>query len=110
MTDPDRRVATLAAVFVPTRAAALLGRLGTPGASEALTHGVRLTGAPRRERLQALSAALTHEGPAVRARADAIAALERKRIANVVRTLAEARAHHGVSPVVLRLCREHLAR
>jgi len=108
--DPDRRLATLAAVFAPERAAALLERLGTPGAGEASAHAARLAAAPRPERLQALSRALAADS-AVRARAEAAARLERTRVASLIRALASGTAAlDAPSPFVLRLCRERLGR
>jgi hypothetical protein len=104
VTDADRSVATLAAVFAPARAPALLGRLGAPGAAGAIAHAVRLASAPRGERLRSLAAALV-AGSAAAGRARAVAALERERIAAVVRAPPGA-ARDGVSPVLLRLCRE----
>jgi hypothetical protein len=106
VTALERRVATLAAVFTPGRAAAMLTRLD--GAGAAAAHALQLSAMPRRERLEALSAALTRDRAEVRARADATASLERTLIAGVVRALADGRACEGASRLVLRLCRERI--
>ncbi len=111
MTEADRRVATLAAVLAPERAAAILARLRTPEAAEASAHAVRLAAAPRRERLQALSRALAPDPAALRARADAAARAERSRVASLMRALAAGTAGtDGPSAIILRLCREKLGR
>ncbi len=110
MNDPDRRLATLVAVFAPKRATALLGRLGIAAAGEASAHAARLAAAPRQDRIQALSRALA-EDPSVRARAEAAARLERPRIASVIRALAAGIAFPDApSPIVVRLCRERMGR
>jgi hypothetical protein len=108
----DLRVATLAALLAPARAPGLLARLGTPGARDASAHAQRLLAAPRPERLQALSAALA-PGREARGRTEALASLERERVAALLRALGADGAHPGPapgSPLLLRLCRERLGR
>jgi hypothetical protein len=112
VTEDDRRVAALAALLAPTRALCVIARVATPGARELADHVGRLLAAPRRERLQALAASLAHDGR-VHASADALAAVERRGIAAVLRGLAAGAwddREVRVSPVVLRLCRERLGR
>lgn len=110
MTDADLRVATLAALFAPASAAALLGRLGGPGAACAVDHAARLALAPRRVRLDALAAALFADAPAARAAAEATSRLERPRVAALLRALASGAPTPEVAPALLRLCRERLGR
>lgn len=111
MTEADRTVATLAAVFASDRAAAMLARLAIPVAAEASTHAARLAASSRRERLEALSAVLAPDPAAVRARVDAVAPLERSRVASLMRALAVGPwATGAASPLVLRLCRERMGR
>lgn len=110
MTDPDRRVATLAVLLAPDRAEALLSRLGTAGAADAAAHARQLAARPRRERLQALAASLAIDGPELRASAAAAASSERPRVATVLRALGADGGFGGAAPVVLRLCRERIGR
>lgn len=110
MTEADRRVASLAAVFAPERAPGLVARLSGAAASEAVRHAERLSAAPREERLRSLSAALAFRADP--AHAEAAAALERPAVAAVLRALLADRsaADPGASPLLVRLCRERLGR
>ncbi|HET8538423.1 MAG TPA: hypothetical protein VFL83_00995 [Anaeromyxobacter sp.] len=113
MTDRERRIAALAAVFDPARAGALLGRLAAADASAAIAAAAELAGAPRRERLRALAGALAADPPVARVRrAEAVAASERPRIAALLRTLAssDAGATTRAAVVLERLCREAIGR
>jgi hypothetical protein len=115
VTERDRLLATLTALFVPERAAAMLAHLAAPGALEASAHAASVATLPRRERLQALSAALSAalspDVAAATARADAVASSERSRIGAIVRAVAAGSFAPGaVSPIVLRLVRERLGR
>jgi hypothetical protein len=109
VTEADLRVATLAALFAPASAAALLGRIGA-SASSAVAHASRLAGAPRRVRLDALAAALRADLPACHAAAEAAARLERPRVAALLVALASGAPTPGAAPPLLRLCRERLGR
>jgi hypothetical protein len=109
MTEADLRVATLAALFAPSSAAALLGRFGA-SAPSAVAHASRLAGAPRRVRLDALAAALLADLAACHAAAEAAARLERPRVAAVLLALAPGAPTPEVAPALLRLCRERLVR
>ena len=109
MTEADSRVVALAAALARERAGALLSRLGTPGAADARAEGARLAASPRAGRLRALSAALSPPAAppgAARARALAIASLERPRIARIVVAAADRSAEPGAAAVLVRLCRE----
>ncbi len=109
MTQADRRVGALAAALVPDRAAALLSRLATPGASDVVAHAHRLVRSTRRDRLQALSAALATDPRSAGAAAAALAALERPRVAELLRSVAAGTPEAGgASPVLVRLCRERI--
>jgi len=106
----DRLVA-IAALFDPDRAAALLGRLAAPDAPEAAALAARLAAAPRRERLHAFAGALGSAHGGRRARALAAAALERPRVAAVLRRLAQGGADAELASFLLvRLCRERIER
>ena len=64
MTGELRRLVALAVTLAPSRAVALLGRLGDPGGAAAVRLAGGLAPAPRRVRLVALAAALSDPGPA----------------------------------------------
>jgi hypothetical protein len=108
--DGDRRLVALAALFAPASAQALLGR-AAGGAADLPAQAARLAGAPRRERLRTLAAALAVDTAAARRRADVATALERPRVAAVLRAVAGG-APHGVavSAPLVRLCRERVGR
>jgi hypothetical protein len=113
VTDQDGRLAALAALFAPAFASNLLLRLGTPGAREASAGAQRLVAAPRRERLQALSAALAPDERALAASSEAAASVERRAVAAVVRAVGAGEVDAGaarVCPLLLRLCRERIGR
>jgi hypothetical protein len=110
VTELDLRVSTLAAVFAPERASALLSRLSSPGAPGAGLHAERLAGLPRRERLRALAAALATDAAAVRAAADDAACHERPKVAMLLKALGGDVVVTGVSGFVLRICRERFGR
>jgi hypothetical protein len=110
VTELDLRVSTLAAVFAPERAPALLSRLSSPGAPGAALHAERLTGLPRRERLRALAAALAPDAAAVRAAAEDAACRERPRVAMLLTALGGDVAVTGVPGFMLRICRERIGR
>lgn len=109
MTPGERRLATLAALFAPSRAAALLARDAAAGAVRAVEHAARLAEAPRQERLNALAAAAETDAGAIRSSASVAAALERPRIAVLLRDLAEGKTPSASSALV-RLCRERIGR
>jgi hypothetical protein len=111
VTGEDRRLAALAAVFVPARAAETLGRLATPCAREAIALAARLAAAGRRERLDELSSALAPDDARAPSAWDPIASRERGRVAALVRAIAAGLPlPPEVSPALVRLCRERLAR
>jgi hypothetical protein len=98
----DTLLCALAAAVAPRRAADWLRRAPAPGSAEAAS---RLALLPRAVRLAALAAA----APPPRRHPTAPAA-ERPRVAAVLAALASGRAPApGVSPVLLRVCRERLA-
>lgn len=105
-----RRIAALAAVFVPARAGALLARMSEPDAADAAEGAVALSSAPRRDRLRALAAALGTDPRERLARAEAAAGRERARVATLLRAVAGGAPVGGVSPVLVRLCREAIGR
>ncbi len=108
MNARDRRLAALAAVFAPARAAQLLARLGTPGSDETAAIAAELAACPRRERLAALAAAL---GPESRPPEPLAHQAERPRVAALLRELELNGNPPGppAAPALLRLCRERLA-
>ncbi len=109
MNDADRRVVALAAALVPERTPALLARLATADAADAVALGQRLARATRRDRLQALSAALATDPRRDVAVAEALATLERPRLARLLRSLAAGSPDgEEASPVLVRLCRERI--
>jgi len=113
VSERDRLLASMAALFAPERASAMLARLAAPGARAASAHAASLATLPRRERLQGLSAALAAvlAPDATAVRSEAVASLERSRISGIVRAVAGASVAPGaVSPIVLRLVRERLGR
>jgi hypothetical protein len=110
MSPGERRLAALAALFTPGRAAVLLGRVRAAGASGTVAHAERLAAATRRERLQALAAAMTVETESARARAEDAAELERPRIAALLRGLEAGATSPAASAVLLRICRERIGR
>ncbi len=111
MTAADRRLAALAALFAPGSAVALLARLGGAGRADPVGYAARLAAAPRRDRLAALSAAVAIDPDVAHARAEAVATAERPRVAALLRTLAAGGgADAGVSPALIRLCRERIGR
>ncbi len=105
MSGCDRTLVALAAAFVPDRARALLARLASPDAPDAVAHAARLAVKDRRERLRVLSAALAAPRSTAAAGLDP-AALERPVVAALLRRLRIGAAPPGVAPVLLRLCRE----
>jgi hypothetical protein len=110
VSDGDSALVALAALFAPASAPALLERT-SGGAADLPARAARLAGSPRRERLRTLAAVLAVDTTAVRRRADAAAALERPRVAAVLRAVAGG-APHGValSAPLVRLCRERVGR
>jgi hypothetical protein len=111
VTADDRRLAALAALFAPARAAALLGRRSS-GADEVAALAGRLAAIDRRARLEEASLALApqEESRAPEA-SEEIALRERRRVAGVLRSLATGVAvPPEVSPALVRLCRERLGR
>lgn len=107
MKDEDRRVAALAALFARDRASALAARLPAAIAAEAVHEAARLAAAPRRERLDALGAAVAP--PPDAGRNGTAARLERPAIARVLRAIADG-IPETRSPLLVRLCRERLGR
>jgi hypothetical protein len=104
----DRRLAALAAAFAGGRAPALLSRLSGPRALAGVKDADRLASAPRRERLAALSAAVSVEPGRARTSAEAASALERPRVAALLRAVASGCAAPGASSSLFRLCRERI--
>jgi hypothetical protein len=108
MIEEDRRVATLAALFAPDRAASLLARLAPPADVDAVSYAVRLAGVSRRDRIEALTVVLSVDATALRARADAAASTERARLATILKALGMGGAAPRAAALVLRLCRERI--
>lgn len=108
MSARDRRLAALAAAFAAGRAQALLSRLSGPRALMGVRDADRLASAPRRERLAALSAAMSVEPGRARTSAEAVAALERPRVAALLRAVGSGSAAPGASSPLVRLCRERI--
>ncbi len=109
---PDRlRLATLCALLAPGRAAGLLGRVSGAEEAECVAFAAALSGRERGERLRVLSGTLAGPSPADRrARALALAAPERPRVAARLLTAGGAPAAPGpVAPLLERLLRERLA-
>ncbi|ACG71980.1 conserved hypothetical protein [Anaeromyxobacter sp. K] len=107
MTGADRRLAAAAAALAPGRAQALLARGPSPAASEEAARLARLPGGAR---LDALAAAVEPAPGERRARARAVAAAERPRVARLLADLALGGAPPaGVAGALVRLCRERLA-
>jgi hypothetical protein len=102
LTPEDTLLCALAAAVAPRHAADWLRRAPTPGSAEA---AARLAPLPRAVRLAAVSAAAPPP-----CRSPAAPTRERLRVAAVLAALASGRdPAPGVSPVLLRLCRERLA-
>ncbi|HEY6100622.1 MAG TPA: hypothetical protein VIW03_14390 [Anaeromyxobacter sp.] len=110
MTAGERRLVALAALFAPGRAHALLARVTGPAAAAGVEDAARLAASPRRERLGALAAAIAMEAGPSRASAEAAAALERPRVAAVLRSLTSRTTAAGASAPLVRLCRERIGR
>jgi hypothetical protein len=111
VTDADRRLAALAAALLRERAPALLARLAAPDSTALVALARDLASAPRAERLRALGGALEPPRSTAASRAAvAAAAAERPRVAAVLGALATGLALRGAAPVLVRLCRERLAR
>jgi hypothetical protein len=109
-TGRERRLAALAAAFAGGRASSLLSRLGGPRAVSAVEDAGRLASAPRRDRLSALAAAMSSDPEAARASAEAASALERPRVAALLRAMGAGDAPAGAAPPLVRLCRERIGR
>lgn len=90
----DRRLLALVAVFAPAHATALLSRLATGGIGSLPERAAHAAAAPRRERLEALAAALEPAGPRLvpRESVETVATGERARVAAQLRALSERRA------------------
>jgi hypothetical protein len=106
----DRGLAALAAVFAGGRAPALLSRVSGPLAVAGVEDAGRLATAPRKDRLAALSGAMSFEPKRVRAAAEAAAALERPRVAALLRALGSGSPAPRSSAPLVRLCRERIGR
>jgi hypothetical protein len=104
----DAGLAALAAVFAGGRAPSLLSRVSGPLAVAGVEEAGRLAAAPRRERLAALSAAMSVEPERIRAAAEAAAALERPRVAALLRSLGSGSPAPHASAALVRLCRERI--
>jgi hypothetical protein len=105
---PERRLAALAAAFAAERAPALLARASGAGALAVAEEAARLASGPREGRLAALAASVPLDEGAARAAAEAAAALERPRVAAVLRALGSPSRAPRASAPLLRLCRERL--
>ncbi|HEY7726513.1 MAG TPA: hypothetical protein VH880_14345 [Anaeromyxobacteraceae bacterium] len=104
------RLAALAALFAPDRAAELAARLEPPEGGPARTRVLELLAATRAARLEALASALA--GPSAAARralAASLAAFERPRVARGLRAVA-AGGGGGLVPAFARLIEERLSR
>jgi hypothetical protein len=110
LTERDGKLAALTAAFANERAPALLSRLAGSCAVAAVEAAGRLAAAPRERRLVALAAALSGDADGGQASADAAAALERPRVAAVLRALGAGALPPGASPSLVRLCRERMGR
>lgn len=110
MTARDGKLAALAAAFARERAPALLSRLAGAGAVAAVEAAGRFAAAPRERRLAALAAAMSGPADGTQGAADAAAALERPRVAAVLRALGAGALLPGASPSLVRLCRERMGR
>jgi hypothetical protein len=116
VTPADRRLAALAAIFVPQHGARVLARISGPGAAVASAAAERLAGATRGERLAFLADALTREVPAgARHEAARLVSRERPAVAAVALALLPPELRAGSRPPLLprapppllvRLCRE----
>jgi hypothetical protein len=108
VTPPDRLLCALVATFAPERAAAVAGRLAPCAAPSAVAHAVWLAATPRRQRLAALSSALTaSRGSSAGEPRDVAGSFERRAVASVLATVrGGGEAPLGVSPALVRLCRE----
>jgi hypothetical protein len=110
LTLRERRLAALAAAFAGARAPALLSRVSGPRAVAGVEDAGRLAAGPRHERLAALSGAMSIEPGRDEATAEAAAALERPRVAALLRALGSGSPVPQASPPLLRLCRERIGR
>jgi hypothetical protein len=110
MTEADRRLAALAAAVARERAAGLLARHGAPGAADAAAHARTLADAPRADRLRALAAALAGGGAAPAHHRAEAADQERPRVAAILAAVATGVPGAGAAALLVRLCRERLAR
>jgi len=110
LTPGDRRLAALAALFAPGRAAALLARRGDPDAARGVEHAARLASASRRDRLSSLAAAIAADAEPAHAWAVGAASLERPRVGALLRALASGASVTGASAPLVRLCRERMGR
>ncbi len=109
MTPQDRRLAVLAAAFVPGSAGKLLRLLSCPEAAGLRPHVQALAAGARAERLAALAAVLSEGTTECRAALRKAAGAERPRAARLLLSLAgsQASATDGpCSPALVRLCRE----
>lgn len=106
-TGSSHALVALAVLFAPDRALALLARLAGQGAVESVKEAGRLVAGSRRERLSALAAAVPVDRRALVRRVEALAALERPRIAAIARDIA-AGAPPRAAPALVRLCRERI--
>jgi hypothetical protein len=105
VTSDDLRLSALAALFARDRAAVLLARWAEAGATQTAERARALAGASRRERLAALSAALS-PGSARARRGAALEALRsaHPRVAGALRSS----PGHPLPPALARLVRERL--
>jgi hypothetical protein len=105
MTSADLRLSALAALFARERSLALLARLAEPHASATAERARSLAGASRRERLAALSLALSAE-PLREGRTAAIAGIRaaHPRVADALRSS----PRRPLPPALARLLRERL--
>ena len=107
MSDDDRMIAALAAIFAPDRASALAARLPAAVAADVSREAARLAAAARRERLDALAAAMA--APADPGRVSTAVRLERPSVSRVLRAVADG-AGDAAAPLLVRLCRERIGR
>lgn len=109
-TPADHRVAALAAVFAPERAAAFASRLAGPAAARVAAEAEELIRAGRRERLTALARALAPPTTGRVATESPTARPEAPRIAALLLALCAGEPTGDAHPLLVRACRERLAR
>ncbi len=109
MTPQDRRLAVLAAAFVPSSAGKLLRLFSSADAAGLAAHAGALAARSRTERLAALAVVLSEAGLERQTALRKAAAAERFRVARALLRLARyeaSTAEAGLRPALVRLCIE----